>query len=136
MGEVLIVIVVLVGRLSLNRSSRCARTFRQSVLDCRFDVVLLRWRWRNGRKVIALISDGGVIYWLFMIVCCGPCDVRRSWSRRVSGNIAVSAAVIVNGWVVLSAADGCSDVTDSAEIPEVFRIAVVLAVGTSLSVLR
>ena len=44
--------------------------------------------------------------------------------------------MVVSGWVLLSAANGCTDVADSAEIPEVFRIAVILAVGTSFSVVQ
>jgi len=134
MDKVLIVIVVLVGRLPLNCSSRCARTYWQRMLDRRFDVVLLRWWRRNGRKVITLVGNGGVIYRLSMIVCCGRSCVQRSWSHRVTRRIAVSAAMIVDGCAMLGAADGCPDVADGAEIPEVFRITVVLAVGTSFSV--
>lgn len=134
MDKVLVVIVVLVGGLPLNCSSRCTRTYWQRMLDRRFDVVLLRWRRRNWRKVITLIGNGGVIYRLLMIVCCGPCGVRRSWVHRVTRRIAISAAMIVNSCAVLSAADCCPDVADGAEIPEIFRIAVVLAVCTSFSV--
>lgn len=136
MGKVLIVIVVLVGRLPLNCGSRCAGIFWQCVFDRRFNVVLLRWRRWNGRKVIALIGNGGVVYRLPMIVCCGPCGVRRSWSHRVTRDITIAAAMIVDGWVMLGAADGRSDVADGAEIPEVFRIAVVLAVGASFSIMQ
>ena len=62
MGKVLVVIVVIVGKFPLNRGSRSAGTFRQGMLDRRLNIIFLRWRWWNGRKVIALISNGGVIY--------------------------------------------------------------------------
>lgn len=75
MDEVLVVIIELVGRLPLDRSSCCARAFRQGVLNRCFDVVLLhRWR-RNGGEVIAFIRESGMSYGLFVVVCCGPCDV-------------------------------------------------------------
>lgn len=51
-------------------------------------------------------------------------------------NIAVSAAVVVNGWVVWSAPDGCSDMADGPEIPEVLWITVVLAAGTYVSMVQ
>jgi len=79
--------------------------------------------------VIALIGNGGEIYWLLVIIRCGPQDIRGGWGYRVSRQIAVSAAMIIDGWSVLSTTDGCSNVADGAEIPEVFWIAVVLAAG-------
>lgn len=48
----------------------------------------------------------------------------------MSRQIAVSATMIVGDCVMLSTTDGCPNVTDGAEIPEVFRIAIVLAVET------
>jgi hypothetical protein len=54
----------------------------------------------------------------------------------VSRQIAVSAAMVVHGCAMLSAADGCPNVADCAEIPEVFRIAAVLAVGTCISLVK
>ena len=134
--EVLVVIVVLIRRLPLDRGSRRSRTLGQGVLDCRFDVVLLRWRGRNRRKVVTLIGNRGEICRLLVIVRCSPCNVRRGRGYRVSWQLPISAAVIVDDWVVLSATDGCSNVTDGAEIPEVFWVAVVLAVGAYISTIQ
>ena len=84
--------------------------------------------------MIALVDNGGTIYRLPGIVGRGPCDVRRSWDRGITRQVAISTTTFVNSWVMLGATDGTPDVADGAEIPEVFRIAVVLAAGTSLSV--
>jgi len=135
-GKVLIVIIVSIRRFPLNGSSCCAGSFRQCVLDRRFNVVPLRRRRWNERKGITLVGDGGLIYRLVMIVRCGPCTVWGSWGHRVTSQVAVSATMIVNNWVMLSAANSCADVADSAEIPEVFWIAVILAVETSFSVVQ
>lgn len=101
------------------------------MLDRCFDVVLLYWRGRNWRKDITLVGNRGVIYWLLAFIYCGPRDVRRSWGCGVSRGIAISAAMVVNSWVMLRAANGCSNVANGAEIPEVFWIAVLLT-GDSL----
>lgn len=83
--------------------------------------------------MVAFIGNRRVIYWLFMIACCVPCDVRGSWGHRVTRRVAVPSAMVVSGLVMLSASDGCSNMADGAEIPKVFRIAVVLAMGTYVS---
>jgi len=86
--------------------------------------------------VVAFVGNGGVICWLFVIVCCGPYDVRRSWSYRVGRDVTVSSTMIVGDLVMLGAPDGCSNMTDGSEIPKVFRVAVVLAMGTYISGVR
>lgn len=128
MDEILIVVVEFVRGFPLDRSPRRTRTFWQGVLDRRLDVVFFHWRRRDGREVIAFIGNGGVIYWLPGFVCCSPCDTRGSCGRRVIRHIAISAAMIVNDWVVLGASHRCPNVADGPEIPKVLRIAAVLVV--------
>lgn len=129
--KVLIVIFEFIGGLPLNSSPRCASTFRQGVLNRCLDIVLLHWWWWNWGKLIVFIGNGGIIRRLFVIVCCSPCDVRRSRGQRITRNIAVSATVVVSG--MLSAPDGCSDMADGSEIPEILWITVVLAAEVYIS---
>ena len=86
--------------------------------------------------MISLVGSRGVIYWLLAVICCSSRDVRWGRGYRVSRQVAISTSMIVNDWAMLSATDGCSNVADGAEVPEVFRIAVVLAAETYVSIVR